>query len=44
MEPRFQKILFGLIDEEQGMRIKNALAPLTYALPDQPDTPLPLAA
>jgi len=44
MEPRFQKILFGLIDEEQGMRIKNALAPLTYALPDQPDTTLPLAA
>ncbi|AMO24369.1 hypothetical protein GCM10027034_13950 [Ramlibacter solisilvae] len=44
MEPRFQKVLFGLIDEEQGMRIKNAIAPLTYALPDQPDTPLPLAA
>jgi hypothetical protein len=36
MEPRFQKVLFGLIDEDQAMRIKNALAPLTYALPDEP--------
>jgi hypothetical protein len=44
MEPRFQKVLFGLIDEEQGMRIQNALAPLTYALPDQADTSMPLAA
>jgi hypothetical protein len=44
MEPRFQKVLFGLIDEDQAMRIKNALAPLTYALPDEPETPLPLAA
>jgi hypothetical protein len=43
MEPRFQKVLFGLIDEDQAMRI-NALAPLTYALPDEPETPLPLAA
>ena len=44
MEPRFQKILFGLIDEPQAIRIKNALAPLTYAVPDQPEMPLPLAA
>jgi hypothetical protein len=44
MEPRFQKILFGLIDESQAIRIKNALAPLTYAVPEQPEMPLPLAA
>ena len=44
MEPRFQKVLFGLIDEDQAVRIKNALAPLTYAIPDQPEQPLPLAA
>jgi hypothetical protein len=44
MEPRFQKVLFGLIDETDAVRIKNALAPLTYAVPDQPEMPLPLAA
>ena len=44
MEPRFQKVLFGLIDESQAVRIKNALAPLTYAIPEQPEQPLPLAA
>lgn len=44
MEPRFQKVLFGLIDETQATRVKNALAPLTYAVPDQPDAPMPLAA
>jgi hypothetical protein len=44
MEPRFQKVLFGLIDETQAVRVKNALAPLTYAIPEQPDLPLPLVA
>jgi hypothetical protein len=44
MEPRFQKVLFGLVDEAMGVRIKNALAPLTYAIPEQPEMPLPLAA
>ena len=44
MEPRFRKVLFGLIDETQAMRIQNALAPLSYAMPDQPEQPLPLAA
>ena len=44
MEPRFQKVLFGLLDEALAVRIKNALAPLTYAIPEQPETPLPLAA
>jgi hypothetical protein len=44
MEPRFQKVLFGVIDESQAVRIKNALAPLTYAIPEQPEQPLPLAA
>ena len=41
---RFQKVLFGLIDEQMATRVKNALAPLTYAIPDQPEVPLPLAA
>ena len=44
MEPRFQKVLFGLIDDADAMRIQNALAPLTYAIPDEPEQPLPLAA
>jgi len=44
MEPRFQKVLFSLIDAEQGARIQEALAPLTYAVPAQPEAALPLAA
>jgi hypothetical protein len=44
MEPRYQKVLFGLIDASQATRIRNALAPLTYAVPDQPDMPMPMAA
>ncbi|MEO8654052.1 MAG: hypothetical protein ABI409_08010 [Ramlibacter sp.] len=43
MEPRFQKALFGLLDEKQTQRIQNALAPLTYAVPEQPEV-MPLAA
>jgi len=42
-EPRFQKVLFSLIDEAQGARIQAALAPLTYAVPRRPE-PLPMAA
>jgi len=41
--PRFQKALFGLLDEPQTKRIESALAPLTYAVPDQPE-PMPMAA
>jgi hypothetical protein len=44
MEPRFQKVLFGLVDQADAVRIQNALAPLTYAIPDEPEQPLPLAA
>ena len=44
MEPRFQKLLFALVDEAQGARIQAALAPLTYAVPPQPAVPLPMAA
>jgi hypothetical protein len=44
MGPRFQNVLFGLIEEWDAVRIKNALAPLTYAIPEQPEQPLPLAA
>ncbi len=42
MEPRFQKVLFALVDESQGARIQAALAPLSYAVPQQ--APLPMAA
>ena len=28
MEPRFQKVLFALVDDAQGARIQAALAPL----------------
>jgi hypothetical protein len=44
MEPRFQKVLFALVDEEQAARIQNALAPLTYAVPQQAEMLLPMAA
>lgn len=44
MEPRFRQVLFGLLDEEQAQRIHTALAPLTYAVPEAPEMPLPLAA
>ena len=44
MEPRFQQVLFGLVDEEQAQRIHAALAPLTYAVPERPEMPLPMVA
>jgi hypothetical protein len=44
MEPRFQKALFSLLDEAQAGRIQRALAPLTYAVPQQPEVALPMAA
>ncbi len=43
MEPRFQKILFGMLDTPQAERIGQALAPLMYAVPEK-KTPLPMAA
>ncbi|HEY0856844.1 MAG TPA: hypothetical protein VGE16_07295 [Albitalea sp.] len=43
-EPRFQKVLFSLVDDAQGARIQQALAPLAYAVPAQPRMPLPMAA
>jgi len=36
--------MFRRLEAPQAIRIKNALAPLTYAIPDQPEVPLPLAA
>ena len=42
MEPRFQKVLFALVDAQQGARIQAALAPLSYAVPQC--APLPMAA
>jgi hypothetical protein len=44
MEPRFQKVLFGAVDEAQTARIQAALAPLAYAVPQRPDMSLPMAA
>lgn len=44
MEPRFQKTLFSLVDDAQRARIEAALAPLTYAVPAQPEVALPMAA
>jgi hypothetical protein len=44
MEPRFQKVLFALVDATQATRIQSALAPLSYAVPQQPQMPLPMAA
>jgi hypothetical protein len=43
MEPRFQKLLFGLVDAAQAARIQAALEPLMYAVPQQ-QLPLPMAA
>jgi len=44
MEPRFQRVLFGLLDDEQTARIHSALAPLMYAVPALPEVPMPMAA
>jgi hypothetical protein len=44
MEPRFQQVLFGLVDEEQRQRIETAHGPLTYAVPELPEMALPMAA
>jgi hypothetical protein len=44
MEPRFQKVLFPMLDDAQGARIQNALAPLSYAVPRRSDAPIPMAA
>lgn len=43
MEQRFQKVLFGLLDDSQKQRLQAALAPLLYAVPEQPEA-LPMAA
>ena len=43
-EPRFQKILFGMIDAAQTERIVTALAPLMAAVPAKPRASLPMAA
>jgi hypothetical protein len=44
MEPRFQKVLFALVDQSQAARIHLALEPLTHAVPLQPEVALPMAA
>ena len=40
MEPRFQKVLAGLVNEAQMQRIQAALAPLMVAMPARVDTPV----
>jgi hypothetical protein len=32
-EPRFQKVLFGVLDDTQAARVTDALQPLLYAVP-----------
>ncbi|WP_284618584.1 hypothetical protein [Aquabacterium humicola] len=44
MEPRFQKVLFSLVNEAQAARIQAALAPLAYAVPAQAEPALAAAA
>jgi hypothetical protein len=44
MDPRFQRVLFALVDQAQAARIQMALAPLTHAVPLQPEIALPMAA
>ena len=39
MEPRFQKLLGGLVTEAQMQRIQSVLAPLLYAAPAAASTP-----
>jgi hypothetical protein len=33
LAPRFRKLLFSRLDEAQAIRIRNAMAPLGYAVP-----------
>ena len=40
MEPRFRKVLFGLLSDQQAQRVQQGLAPLAYAVPDAFDMPL----
>jgi len=35
-EPRFQKVLFGVLDAQQAARVTAALQPLLYAMPAAP--------
>jgi hypothetical protein len=44
MEPRFRKVLLAMVTPAQAQRIESALAPLTYAVPMNPEMPLPMAA
>jgi hypothetical protein len=36
MEPRFRKVLFGVLDDAQAARVTQALQPLLYAVPAAP--------
>jgi len=44
MEPRFRTTLLAMVTPAQAQRIESALAPLAYAVPTQPEMPLPMAA
>lgn len=43
MEPRFQKVLGGMVNASQLQRIQGALGALMYAVPEQVDPPVPMA-
>jgi hypothetical protein len=40
LEPRFRKVLFGVLSPEQAQRVQEALTPLAYAVPDSYQMPL----
>ncbi|MEO6743170.1 MAG: hypothetical protein ABIS28_04340 [Caldimonas sp.] len=40
LEPRFQKVLAAMVTSAQMLRIQDALAPLTYAVPNPPAQPM----
>jgi len=37
-------VLFPMLDDAQGARIQNALAPLSYAVPQRSEARMPMAA
>jgi hypothetical protein len=44
IEPRFQKILSGMLNAPQAARIEQALEPLTSPVPSAPKLASPMAA
>ncbi len=44
MEPRFRRVLFGVLDDQQAARLTDALQPLLYAVPAPRETALSAGA